>query len=198
MEAEDYGDLEDDPDRFKTARDGDFLMCPFQCDACQLFNLKRRYPTTEDHRDELLQICIRRATLDAFWSREPSTVAKSCWEMRGMLEAAETIGLDNPLPPRGPFPIEDSWGVGTACMMLMKTMRPGRNSENIQFETARMLVPSYQTSSTQSQEGWVRRRWERIAVVSSSQAVLPAVDGSSGSSLHATNGWEMCGFQIVH
>jgi len=44
LEAEDLDDsmltavdvASDDPERFKLARDGDHLMCPFKCDDCHL------------------------------------------------------------------------------------------------------------------------------------------------------------------
>ena len=138
MDEEDMGDMTDDPERFKAARAGDFLMCPFQCDACTFFNLKGRYPLAESNADEMLQVCIRRALLDAFWSRERSTVQKNRGEMIGFLEASESLGVVSPLPVRGPFPVGDFWGVGTACVML-KTMRSGRNADQIQFETARKV-----------------------------------------------------------
>jgi hypothetical protein len=59
----------DDPDRFRKARDGDHLMCPFQCDVCHFRNIQGRSPS-EDHHDKLFMLCIRRANLDALWSRE--------------------------------------------------------------------------------------------------------------------------------
>jgi hypothetical protein len=31
---------EDDPNRFKCARDGDHLMCPFQCIVCHFYNIQ--------------------------------------------------------------------------------------------------------------------------------------------------------------
>jgi hypothetical protein len=35
---------EDDPNRFKAARDGDHLMCPFQCNDCHFLNIQKRRP----------------------------------------------------------------------------------------------------------------------------------------------------------
>jgi hypothetical protein len=54
----------DDQERFKLARDGDHLMCPFQCDGCHFQNLKKRAPGASD-TDGVLLLCIRRANLDA-------------------------------------------------------------------------------------------------------------------------------------
>lgn len=58
---------------FLCARPGDHLFCPFECDACAFFRLKRNLPDPKSRTDSLLQIYIRRANLDAFWSRRPST-----------------------------------------------------------------------------------------------------------------------------
>ena len=33
---------DDDPNRFKHARDGDHLMCPFQCNDCHFYNIQQR------------------------------------------------------------------------------------------------------------------------------------------------------------
>jgi hypothetical protein len=55
----------DDPDRFKCARDGDHLMCPFQCDHCHFYNIQNRRPGAKV-QDDVFLICIRRANLDAF------------------------------------------------------------------------------------------------------------------------------------
>ena len=67
--------LEDeDKERFKEARDGDHLMSPFQCDECHLYNMIGRKAILGYAPDDLALLCIRRASLDAFWSRERSTV----------------------------------------------------------------------------------------------------------------------------
>ena len=139
MDSEGHGELEDDPLRFKEARDGNHYLCPFQCDLCSFFNLKGRYPREHSEQDKLLAVCIRRSNLDAFWSRERSTVDKNLRELRGLKTLADTIGLKHPLPNRGPFPIGDFSGLGPACLMLMKTLKEGKNSKNIQYETARKV-----------------------------------------------------------
>ena len=52
---------------------------------------------------------------------------------------AELIGLNEPLPERGPFPIGDHQGISIACILLMKTLQAGKNAKHIQFETARKV-----------------------------------------------------------
>jgi hypothetical protein len=49
---------EDDPDRFKCGRDGDHLMCPFQCDTCHFFNIQGKRPGVKS-QDDVLLMCIR-------------------------------------------------------------------------------------------------------------------------------------------
>jgi hypothetical protein len=71
---------DDDPMWFKCARDGDHLMCQFQCDTCHFFyNLQKRQPGAKSQDEVLLLMCIWWANLDAFWSHESATVqANQC------------------------------------------------------------------------------------------------------------------------
>lgn len=52
---------------------------------------------------------------------------------------ADELGVEQPLLHPGLFPVGDFWGTGTAVVMLQKMLRGGRNSTNIQFETARKV-----------------------------------------------------------
>jgi hypothetical protein len=53
---------DEDPMRFREARDGDHLMCPFQCDECVFVNLQKRRAIDDNIKDLLTIICIRRIT----------------------------------------------------------------------------------------------------------------------------------------
>ena len=139
LDTELHGELADDEQRFKEAWVGDDLMCVFQCDDCSFYNLQGRFANAHKEADKLLLLCIQRAILDSFWSRERTTVEKNWREVRGLIEAGEAMGLDQPLPQRGPCPVADDQGLKVACLMLMKTMNQGRNSRHIQFETARKV-----------------------------------------------------------
>jgi hypothetical protein len=55
-------------------RNGDNLVCPFQCDLCHFRNIKKRDPFASGLKDLSLLCGIRRANLDAFWTRRPGTV----------------------------------------------------------------------------------------------------------------------------
>jgi hypothetical protein len=51
------------------ARAGDHLFCPFECDGCSFHRLRGEAPDGRSHQDQILLSYIRRANLDAFWSR---------------------------------------------------------------------------------------------------------------------------------
>ena len=108
----------EDPSRFQEGRDGDHLMCPFQCDECVFVNIQKRFPDTSKNKDSLLLLCIRRVILDSLWSRERETVKQNCGEVRRYLESMQLFGVVDPFPPRGPFPVEDSFGYKVACAVL--------------------------------------------------------------------------------
>ena len=76
--------VDEDPLRFKEARDGDHLMAPFQCDLCHFVNIQGRLPEPSDEQDKLLLLTIRRVVLDSLWARERSTVTKNRDEINGL------------------------------------------------------------------------------------------------------------------
>lgn len=125
-----------DADRFQEARDGDHFMTPFQCDRCHFVNVRKRFPIGSE-QDKLLLLCIRRAILDSLWSRERSTVAKNLSELRLFLTISTTLGNTQPFPGRGPFPVADASGIEVACNMLVRSLRPGKNADTVQYETIR-------------------------------------------------------------
>ena len=61
---------DDDPLRFKEARDGDHLITSFQCVECHFVNIQGRLPDFRLQCDKLAEIAITRAILDSLWSRE--------------------------------------------------------------------------------------------------------------------------------
>jgi hypothetical protein len=74
--------------------------------------------------------CIRRANLDSFWASEPRTVSRTLAECkRGAIIAAD-LGFEKKLfKPMGPYPLEDSFGMGAAIVMLMLSLNPGKNDD---------------------------------------------------------------------
>jgi hypothetical protein len=81
--------------------------------------------------------CIRRATVDAFWSRESATikglrlVMKTTFKKAGLVEG---LGL---FPCLGPFSAHDGDGMGSAFLQLLKTLDPGKCEKHVQHETAK-------------------------------------------------------------
>ena len=69
---------------YQKGRNGDHLVVAFQCDLCNLRNTQHRDPTGSAEDRKLLDI-VQRATLDAFWSRAPRTVALNLTDMRGVM-----------------------------------------------------------------------------------------------------------------
>jgi hypothetical protein len=129
---------EEDAQRFLQARDGDNLVTPFQCDHCHFMNIMKREPLDELASDVRLMKCIRRVNLDAFWSREPGTVRGVLEEMKRGLGIASQLGFAHALfPPRGPFPREDTMGMGAAVVIVQRSLAKGRYGANVQYETVR-------------------------------------------------------------
>ena len=129
--------------RFKQARDGDHLMCSFQCDTCIFYMMKGRYPIERNNKDILLEICIRRANLDAMWSREPSTVAGNRRETEKMIKTGSDLGIEPSFEALGPFPLNDVQGFKVAVCMLKRSLEPGRYAIYSQFETIRKFRSTY-------------------------------------------------------
>mmetsp|Transcript_9714 Transcript_9714/g.14043 ORF Transcript_9714/g.14043 Transcript_9714/m.14043 type:complete len:475 (-) Transcript_9714:1604-3028(-) len=142
-----------DKNNFKVARMGDHLMTPFQCDFCLFYMLKGRDPIIGDGKDALLQCCIRRANLDAFWGRASSTVLANRRHVQQMVEAWELVGMEPTLQPLGPYPSTDIQGVGVAVVMLLRSMEQGKYGDYSQFATIRKLRSAFSNAWHSSSEG---------------------------------------------
>lgn len=130
---------EQDKFRFLTARNGDHLMTPFQCDLCHFRNINKRDPIEHKPEDIRLMRCIRRANLDAFWSKEPLTVSKNLSLANKALSISQALGVVNPFPSMGPFPVDDIFGMSAACVMLTRSLDTGKYAPTIQFSTLRKM-----------------------------------------------------------
>ena len=131
---------EEDPGRFKEGREGDHLITPFQCDACHFENCKKRHPIEGNLQDEVALLGIRRANLDALWSRERSTVRANRLQGKMWVSVSESAGwMDFGLPKRGPYPVEDTFGMQAAVNLLLRSRSVGLNAKTIQYETTRKL-----------------------------------------------------------
>jgi hypothetical protein len=130
-----------DVNNFLRARNGDHLMCPFQCDLCHFRNMKDRDPLVGDYLDRNLLTAIRRANLDSFWGRAASTVSNNLSSMlnavRTMRDMYGVMSHHRGFPPQGPHPLEDTFGMYGACVMLEHSLNAGINETNVQFGTIR-------------------------------------------------------------
>ena len=129
-------EIEEDEDNFMYARKGDEFMTSFQCELCHFRNIQKREPRANSS-DMVVLGFIRRARLDAFWARKPSTVSRNKGLVIKSLEMAEELDLPRPFPERGPLPLQDHVGMLQAILQLRRTLDQGLYGEFIQFSTQR-------------------------------------------------------------
>jgi len=143
-----------DVDRFMYGRPGDHWMTTFQCDVCHFRNVQGRDPCNTAADRNIIR-CIRRATLDAFWSREPGTIAKNAGQLKLLDRKAREAGLNRErmFPAMGPLPLQDKAGMGVAICVLMRTLDQGKNEETIQFGTASSAKTAFANMWRASSEG---------------------------------------------
>ena len=86
----------------------------------------------------MLLVRIRRANLDAFWGREPSTVMRNRQIYERTAESAISMDIEVDLfESMGPFPIKDNQGMAQACMIFQRSLDSGKNEQYVQFSTVR-------------------------------------------------------------
>lgn len=130
--------------RYLFGRNGDNLITPFQCDWCHFENLTGRRPCSTDGKDQYLLKSIRRAQLDAFWATEPTTVSKNLSELRRGANIAGALGCKHGMfRPMGPYPLEDTFGMGPAVVMLQLSLKAGLNDKHVQYNTVRRFRGAY-------------------------------------------------------
>ncbi len=144
----------EDDHRFMMGRDGDNLITPFQCDLCHFRNLFNRDPVNHLAQDIRMQKLIQQANLDALWAREPLTIKSNLMTCRQGLSIATSLGFGDKLfRPMGPFPLEDTFGMGAAVVMLQQSLQPGRNAAIVQFGTIRKFCSAFSNAYLSSAEG---------------------------------------------
>lgn len=131
--------------KFKIARDGDHLVTPFQCHFCHFQILTHRDPIEGNPKDALLMCCLVQANLDALWSREGSTVGGNRRNYDQLVQIWKQTGIrEHVLPPLGPHPPRDTFGMAAAVAMLVKSTQPGKHDPKYtQLETLRKLRAAY-------------------------------------------------------
>lgn len=100
--------------------------------------MEKQDPRSELVKDKRCLVCIRVANIDAFSAREAGTVRGNlnCVQ-RDYSEAKEALGLTEPYPPMGPFPLRDDLGMKPAVMSLHSSLRKGRYAGHLQWDSMR-------------------------------------------------------------
>jgi hypothetical protein len=90
--------------------------------------------------DSEMSKCLRRVSVDAFWSREPTTVSQNLGKVDRALQIAHELSLKMPPVPRmGLWKLEDEWGAAAAVIMVKHYFDPGVTESTLQYETARKM-----------------------------------------------------------
>lgn len=166
-----WGRKRQSKEEFESARPGDHLHTPFQCDVCVFRRLRKADPSPSNSMDDLLLRFIRRANLDAFWSRASSTVANNRRNVKGTIEGMKRFGLPGPFYDPGPSPPYDSFGYEVAIAILNESTKPGKYCDtHKQWESIRKVksaIASFEKVSTNDlfggaslisdDKGWVQR-----------------------------------------
>jgi len=129
-----------DHKEYDVARPGDGLLVPFQCDGCVFRRLRQVVPDMGSHSDRLLLMYIRRANLDAFWSRAPKTVSNELGNATRNIRNISFLKLAGPYNDPGPAPPTDTCGYQAAVSLLVDSQQPGRyHDTHKQWESVRKL-----------------------------------------------------------
>ena len=131
-----------DLQKYMRAREGDWLLAPFQCERCWFIDMFYQEPNPLTNlKDQVLLHQIKRVNLDIFWSRELSTVRKN------LATVKEQISKWKGRYGVFPFPEIKPWKMGearlsmmTAMSVLEKSTEEGRLSKDYtQFNTCRQI-----------------------------------------------------------
>jgi hypothetical protein len=143
-----------DEGRFLTARHGDMLCAPFQCDRCWFLNLKGQEPDAKAPSDMLLMDYIRRVNLDVLWSREASTVANTMYGLKKEYRLSKELGMDPIRIKMGPWPVKDTQGFQVAITMVRTSRDRGRNAQSyVQFDSIRKIRSAHSNAFEAGVEG---------------------------------------------
>ena len=157
--------------RFLHARDGDHLMGHWECDMCSFRNTAHMDVNWEDEKDIFMLACIRRASLDAMWSRERDTVEGNAKRMRLDLKKATDFTIAELLPKMGNPKMEDRIGMGIALITLRASLRKGKHANHLQWDTMRKTAT------------WYKHAWEAIT----GYEEMSSIFASDNKTMHATD-----------
>jgi hypothetical protein len=125
---------------------GDHLFYLFQCELCHFRNIQGRAPTIglRPLDDMELMKSLRQVNLDAFWSRDPTTVSQNLGKINRALQISHEMGMPNrPMPKLGPRKLEDEFGDGSGATMARHSMDPWITEDTVLFETVRKIKSAF-------------------------------------------------------
>jgi hypothetical protein len=116
-----------------------------------------RNPETGSLEDDEVLAFMRRANLDAFWSRETSTVSSNLREAMRVERTAFRLHMPSITPPMGPFSLEDVHGMKSAIDVLDRSLDKGAYEDTVQWDTFRRSMSAI-TNVLQANECFASRR----------------------------------------
>jgi hypothetical protein len=94
--------------------------------------------------DAELMTCLRRVNLDAFWSREPTTIKQNLGKVNRTLQISHELGIRYPpMPKLDPWKLVDEFGAAAATIMVNHSLDPGVTETTVQFETVRKMKSAF-------------------------------------------------------
>ena len=116
----------------------------FQCERCWFLNLEGRLPLPGNGKDAAYAMMIRRTSLDACGGRAALTITGHVDSIMRTVKLCELIGKTPPIPPWGPFPMKDKFGMGVGVEMNLKGVTgKGRLARFIQWDACANLGPHF-------------------------------------------------------
>ena len=108
---------------------------PFECDLCQFRNVNYRDRIHGNSKDNYTLLCIRRAILDAFWSRDTSTVPGNFRRLRRYyFDSAEALSIRRPVHIINTDKVRDRVGMGCEIETLDASQRKGKWQDQLQWD----------------------------------------------------------------
>ncbi len=78
--------------------------------------------------------CFHRANLDSLWAVEPRTVSRTLSKACTGSDIAATLGFKHKrFHPMGPVPLDDTFGMSAAIIILQVSLNPGKYDKIFQF-----------------------------------------------------------------
>jgi hypothetical protein len=118
------------------ARPANSILCPFECDESSLYRLTGCPSQIDNKIHQYLLDCIRRAILDAFWSRSLDTLKGLRRMFKDEIQIGNSLGFKIFPTPMGPFPTHYDGGIRAAIGTICHTNRPGKHEAKQTYSSA--------------------------------------------------------------